>query len=421
MNIKKIYILFFLAVIILLINGCKTVTRLTHRNFDYLYDEARFSLNPDYRMFHHLKDSSTLFFRISSDELQYTRDSDEELYKANYKIRYKLFTSFRDNVVLDSLTTFFSDIAMHETGSHIIDSVVLSLPSGDNYLMQVEMTDLNDQSQHISLIRVNKTGDGNLQYFKVYRHDVDNGRVLMFSPFLSKNRNYILQYRSLDLKKAEVEVYSKPQPVALPPFANRQQAISKLKPDSVYQIDFEKGIANLSVESTRIYRIKIDEASNFGALLYCFYEGFPAIEGDQRLYPLRYLTTGEEFETILSYPDPVDAVDIFWNAIAGTHHRGNITVDRYYDNVQQSNIYFTTWKEGWKTDRGMIYSVFGPPNHVTIDLNYERWIYDGSWQIPQTEFRFRKMDAPLGTKCYELERKPEYRNVWFHIVENLRR
>ena len=31
----------------------------------------------------------------------------------------------------------------------------------------------------------------------------------------------------------------------------------------------------------------------------------------------------------------------------------------YYNRIQNANLHFTTFKEGWKTDRGMIYVVFG--------------------------------------------------------------
>ena len=420
MVIKKAHIIYCLALMLLAISSCKTVTRLSHRNFDYLYDETRFFLEPDYHLFHHSTDSSTLYFRISSNALKYTRESEEEPYKAKYKIRYERFNSYRDNVVADSLTVFFSDTDRYNTGLALTDSIILPLPAGNNYLLKVEMTDMLGSSQSISLIESNKS-EYNIQFFKVFRQNAYDEKTLLYSPFLEGGGNYILQYWSLVSKKAHVEVYYKPQPVAMPPFADRSQSIYEVKPDSVFQLDINNGVANLFIDCKGIYRVKVDDSDDSGALLYCFYEGFPNVEGDKRLYPLRYITSGEEFQTLTAHPDPTDAVDIFWTAMAGTHLRGNVTIERYYDNVQKANKYFTTWKEGWKTDRGMIYTVFGPPGHVSIDANYERWTYDGSWQIPQTEFRFRRVNAPLGTICFELERRPEYRNTWFYLIDNLRR
>ena len=421
MQNKVIIIFFIITVIISSFTSCKTVTRLSHENLYYLYDKTDYQFNPEYKIFHHSKDSGTLFFRISSDELYYTQDSEEEPFAAHYKIRYRLFDSYRDNVVTDSLTTYFSDARFYKSGKNISDSIVLALPDGENHVMYLTMTDINRQTHSTNIITINKTGGGNIQYYKVYSVD-DNKKDLMFSPMIKESGDYVLQYKDNISQTSYIDVYSAPQPAALPPFADDPQHLYEMSPDTTFQIYFENGVAELFVNTTGLYHVRHDDEATAGASLFYFHEGFPNIEDDKhKLYPLRYLTSSEEFEALISYPDPADAVDIFWTTMAGTHHRGSVTVDRFYDNVQKANKYFTTWKQGWKTDRGMIYSVFGPPHHVTKDNQSEKWTYHGSWRIQQTEFHFQKTDAPLGKKCYVLERKSDYRNVWFQIVENIRR
>ena len=43
-----------------------------------------------------------------------------------------------------------------------------------------------------------------------------------------------------------------------------------------------------------------------------------------------------------------------------------------------ANQYFTSFKEGWKTDRGMVYMVFGPPDTAVLNGQQEIWEYKKS-------------------------------------------
>lgn len=420
MTIRKVSILCILIIFLSGIKSCKTVTRLSNQNLNYLYDETQYELNPEYRIFHHFKDSSTLYYRISSDELKYTRSSEEEPYMANYKIHYRLIDSYTSNVVTDSLTKLFSDTAKHKTGLYLKDSIILAMPGNDSYVVHLTMTDMNSQLQNNSVITANKTGDNNFQYYKFYKTG-DNDKTLLFFPMISKSGHYTLKYKDNISKQAHIGIYSKSQPVALPTFYDGSQQFPEMEPDTTFQIYFDEGMAELQVETAGIYWVKPDAESVNGTVLYYFFEGFPNLYDDYKLYPLRYLTSSEEFAKLVSHPDPADAADIFWTTMAGTYQRGTKTVDRFYYNVKMANKLFTTWKEGWKTDRGMIYSVFGPPDRVAKVDNSETWTYYGTWRMPHTEFVFRKTDAPLGQTCYELDRHTYYRNIWFQVIENLRR
>jgi hypothetical protein len=43
--------------------------------------------------------------------------------------------------------------------------------------------------------------------------------------------------------------------------------------------------------------------------------------------------------------------------------------------VLYSNFYFTSFKEGWRTERGMIYIIYGPPDKVYKTNEGETWGY----------------------------------------------
>ena len=66
--------------------------------------------------------------------------------------------------------------------------------------------------------------------------------------------------------------------------------------------------------------------------------------------------------------------------ISGSNVRGNIDKAReliriYYTRILYSNYYFTSYKEGWRTERGMIYTIYGPPDKVYKTSDGESWGY----------------------------------------------
>ena len=69
------------------------------------------------------------------------------------------------------------------------------------------------------------------------------------------------------------------------------------------------------------------------------------------------------------------ALDKFWLAKAGSEERGKELIRKYYNRVQDANNYFSSYTEGWRTDRGMISIIFGKPNVVTRTRREEIWSY----------------------------------------------
>jgi len=61
----------------------------------------------------------------------------------------------------------------------------------------------------------------------------------------------------------------------------------------------------------------------------------------------------------------------------------NELMDEYYKRVSYANENFDGWKEGWETDRGMIYILFGPPDRIertnpsmANSTSFQIWTYN---------------------------------------------
>jgi len=90
----------------------------------------------------------------------------------------------------------------------------------------------------------------------------------------------------------------------------------------------------------------------------------------------------------------------------------NEKMELYYARVDYANRHFSHYREGWRTDMGMIYIIFGPPNDVSrhpfeVDSKpYELWrYYDINYDfvfVDETGFGDYRLINPL----YDLRKRP---------------
>lgn len=92
---------------------------------------------------------------------------------------------------------------------------------------------------------------------------------------------------------------------------------------------------------------------------------------------IRYIASAEEINTLerAAPEDRQKAWDAFWAA------RGPDFKEEFFARVRYANEHFSSLGPGWKTDRGMVYIQYGPPDQIesyphNIDtLPYEVWSY----------------------------------------------
>lgn len=109
--------------------------------------------------------------------------------------------------------------------------------------------------------------------------------------------------------------------------------------------------------------------------------------------PIRYITKkrdSEAFRALTKDEDRILFIERFW--AARDPHPETLTNEYrqlFWDRVREANDTFLDAPvEGWRTDRGKIHILYGPPNEINDDPNYRadattsmggiiRWIYDG--------------------------------------------
>ena len=137
--------------------------------------------------------------------------------------------------------------------------------------------------------------------------------------------------------------------------------------------------------------------------------------------PLRYLTTRREYdelsEAFNNPPELKKLADEFWLNRSGSVERSKILLQAYYNRVQEANIFFSSYLEGWKTDRGIIYVIYGPPNRVFRSSEGENWIYGDQNSSLSYYFTFTKVNNPFSDNDYAMERLNSYRYGWGQAIE----
>jgi GWxTD domain-containing protein len=132
---------------------------------------------------------------------------------------------------------------------------------------------------------------------------------------------------------------------------------------------------------------------------------------------VRFIISDEErmaFNRLASDEERQKFIDQFWlrrDPTPGTPE--NEFKEEHYRRIAFANDHFSVGIPGWKTDRGMIYMRYGPPEAIDshgatpVTYPYEMWRYPGAGFYP-TEFEF--VD-PTMTGRYHLTQDPSEKDI----------
>ena len=141
---------------------------------------------------------------------------------------------------------------------------------------------------------------------------------------------------------------------------------------------------------------------------------------------VRYIAVESEQDSLLSaltQEEMRKRFDAFWLSRMPDRRLAAETVKRYSGRIEEANRFFSTYKEGWKTDRGMIYTIMGPPERVERSANRETWYYMTTERGVAKIWQFRSVEfAPedLSVTEYLLVRGRGYAKDWMSMVSRWR-
>ncbi len=138
--------------------------------------------------------------------------------------------------------------------------------------------------------------------------------------------------------------------------------------------------------------------------------------------PLQYLATEKEYREISEAPNEEELRKLFerfWLKLGETPERAANLIRQYYTRVEEANLQFSSYKEGWKTDRGMIHIIFGTPSMVEHRYRQEVWSFSTGYIFLFELVNPARFDEPV--ENWALVRDGYYEQAWVKEVDRWRR
>ncbi|MEO9965653.1 MAG: GWxTD domain-containing protein [Reichenbachiella sp.] len=211
-------------------------------------------------------------------------------------------------------------------------------------------------------------------------------------------------------------LYEDDFPAAIPPMVVDGIELSELLKIK-QRVSFKGGLA--FNEADHLYFIQKDTASDKGFSILSHKEHYPrAKKVEELIETLKYICTGDEFKNLNQSEDKKLAFNNFWLSHIDDKKLASETIKKYFRSVKFANALFSDYKNGWKTDRGMIYIVFGPPERVARKEEVEIWEYKTFGG--DIKFTFAKTRNLFVQYHYSLIREKSLNKAWFTAVQKWR-
>jgi GWxTD domain-containing protein len=241
-----------------------------------------------------------------------------------------------------------------------------------------------------------------------------------FTENFGPSDKFKLVFSQMGMDSVLVDYFSPDRSLPRPLFSSTPEIPLKALPDTSYYLPYNDTMV-YSLPMPGIYKFRFNPEVAEGLSLFNFGENFPQVRTpDDLLAPLVYLTSSAEFRDLRLEANRKLAVDNFWLGTTPEPEAAKELIKVYYNRVLYANLYFSSYKEGWKTDRGMMYIIFGPPSQLEKSYSSEKWIYFGRRNSTPIEFVFNRKENLHTYKDFQLLRSTSSISLWTEAVQSWR-
>ncbi len=402
-----------------------------------------------------------LYFRKSSDDLYSARfthrilieqqsDTDSDRYSTVHHVVTDDTVSTSDYEVTTSNEKFlFTDRYPLEPGFYRIRVMVTDNFTDKDFsrTTEIEVPDLQSKEMAFGQLRLLSLHEDRFRIVPGYHQEAGYDSL----------KSSIQLYVDSDTDQAEFRMrllkFNYDDEPARPPHMQTPlqgslfyRGIAYGEPDTVHTTTREltslQGILDIDFELPRLtegnYRIEVESpdlrekgreedlyrARDFAIMP----KGFPYISDmEQMAEAIVYITREDEYEKIINSEDHQDLRYNFEAFFAGLYNNRNMAknvIQQYFNRVEEANLMFSNHKPGWKTDPGMIYILFGPPDQKERSINGMVWRYTRDSQMQAHSFVFersRNVDRTYPTENYVLQRGRQFDRDYHRIMDRWRR
>ena len=359
------------------------------------YNPGANSVHPEIKVFH-LNDSlSELNIQIYPQEILLSTNNPDSALRGSVRFNAELYNVRDSSVAVDTISTVLMLDQNSLRKPSIYSKLMLRTKFGECYVLKLLVTDVLRERLAVVLLMVDKTNRNTGQWYRTTNPDGsvffgmavrEGGGIMLEHPTQTLDSAYVFFYRNLSVS---------------PPPVMAIRALLPASADSVWVWKIKGKRLSFPYEGT--YCISTDSIPGKGLMLGRFTTGFPSrISPDQLLESMVYIEPGVADSGFVVTNNKL-LLDSLWLSRTGDHEASRELIRIYYNRLFLANYYFSSYKEGWKTDRGMIFMVYGLPNRIfRYGLN-EVWIYGHASGKKSTRFHFRYKQGSASPNDFVLD------------------
>ena len=387
---NKIFGIIIFLILVIVVSSCKSTqkTPKMDRNLADIYNPSQSGIHPSFSAFHFNDSSSIVYLRIFTNELMFSEANETVESLARISISYKLFEYDANGVELTPVDSANLEKTLNRSQENNIffSALPIKARSGLRYSLQIYIKDELRLVGSKTYLLIDKTSPFNRQNFQVLSTKT---RYPAFTDIFNSTRKFLIKFSRSGFDSIYVDYFTMDRTLPRPILSLTPDIAMQTFPDSTWILPFtDSSVFSLNLQG--IYMFKMEENSSTGLTLYNFGENFPQIKNtDDLLGPLVYLCSAAEYRDLKRQPNRKLAIDNYWLNIANKDMDASRELIRvYYNRVLYANWYFSSYKEGWKTDRGKMYIIFGPPDFLEKNSDEEIWSYRSKRSGTKLEFKF---------------------------------
>lgn len=402
------------------LNSCKTTQKtVDYKDLSYLYNPTKSPINPLYNVINLSDESSLLSVRFSASDLFFSEANPQGVPTAMVLLTVKLYSMSQGKTLAD--TAVFNLSIIKEAGrQEYIYNVPLKVEKGTEYLAEIKILDRLRLLVAQAFVQFNTLSYNNRYNYRVQGHFEKNE---LFSPVLRVNEYINLVYTRGHVDSLFVSFYKPFREIPDPPSMLLPEKTLDYEPQQVVALPYSDTLP-MMFPKEGIYLCSVSRNIKDGFTLLNLGSTYPKLTTPEvMIEPLAYLASQDEMAELKSAAKPKAALDEFWIKCGGNVDKARELIRIYYTRVLYSNYYFTSYKEGWQSERGMIYIIYGPPDKVYKTSDGESWGYKkplikSSWggRFTVTDsylfFNFKKRENLFSDNDFYLSRSETLVTLW---------
>lgn len=398
------------------------------KNLSYLYNPVKNSMNPRYSIFNQAGDNSVLAIKFFNSDLYFNEANPRGVPMASIYVSVRLFNTTLGKALSDT-AAYNIDILKENSREEYLYTIPLKVEKGFEYIAEVKVIDRIRQQMAQSFVPFNTTSENNRYNFYARGHFMHNE---LLNPIVRQNEFLNLVYTKKPVDSLFIFYYKPLEGVPYPPSMVLPERTLGDKPDALVALSYSDTVP-IMFPRKGIYLCSTGREITEGYTFMNFGPSFPALTTPEEMFePLAYIASENEMATLRLSSKPKLALDDFWIGCGGNIDKARELIRIYYTRALYANFYFTSYREGWRTDRGMVYIIYGPPDKVYKNSSEESWGYrkaevKSSWGTKYKVkedymfFTFKMRENRFSDNDYSLSRSETTVSYWDKAIQNWRK